>query len=126
MLSRKINNLILLVSIALGATLTVSFAEEGPLSTLAESREQLELAKLRHEIIKLEIENKKLRNEWDTIVGLAPFLTSLVALLGVFITLWKHLSEQSRQRDLDRKNIEEIELRLLADRRAYQNDGADA
>jgi len=126
MLSRKINNLILLVSIALGATLTVSFAEEEPLSTLAESREQLELAKLRHEIIKLEIENKKLRNEWDTIVGLAPFLTSLVALLGVFITLWKHLSEQSRQRDLDRKNIEEIELRLLADRRAYQNDGADA
>ena len=111
MLSRKIINLILLVSIALGATLTVSFAEERLPSTLAESREQLELAKLRQEIRKLEIENKKLRNEWDTIVGLAPFLTSVVALLGVFITLWKHLSEQSRQRDLDRKNIEADRIR---------------
>lgn len=111
MLTRNIINLILLVSIAFVAAQTMSYAEEGPPATLAESREQLELAKLRQEIKKLEIENKKLRNEWDTIIGLAPFLTSVVALLGVFITLWKHLSEQSRQRNLDRKNLEDDRIR---------------
>jgi uncharacterized protein YjbI with pentapeptide repeats len=111
MLSRKIINLILLVSIALEAAFTVSFAEGERPATLMESREQLELAKLRHEIKKLELENEKLSDEWDTIVGIAPFLASIVALLGVFITLWKHLSEQSRQRDLDRKNLEADRIR---------------
>lgn len=101
------------VLMAFVAMQTMSFTEESPPNTIADSKAQLELAKLKQEVKKLEIENRKLSDGWNTIIGLAPFLTSVVALFGVFITLWKHLSEQSRQRDLDRKNMEEDRRRRL-------------
>ena len=83
MLPKKIINFILFVSIAVGAALTLSFAEGEQPENQMESREQLELAKLKQEIKKLELENKKLSGGWGTIVGIAPFLTTIVALLGV-------------------------------------------
>ena len=110
-LPKKIIIFVLFVSIFQGAALTLSFAEgEQPVNQM-ERREQLELVKLKQEIKKLELENKKLSDGRGTIVGIAPFLTAIVALLGVFITLWRHLSEQRRQRDLDRKNLQTDRIR---------------
>jgi uncharacterized protein YjbI with pentapeptide repeats len=110
-LPKKIIIFVLFVSISQGAALTLSFADgEQPVNQM-ERREQLELVKLKQEIKKLELENKKLSDGRGTIVGIAPFLTAIVALLGVFITLWRHLSEQRRQRDLDRKNLETDRIR---------------
>lgn len=127
-MTRNLIKIILWVLIVFAAAQTMVLAGEGSSGPNSESLKQLESAKLRQEIKKLEIENQKLGNNWSTIIGLAPFLTSVVALFGVFITLWKHLSEQSRQRDLDRKNLEDDRIRRFNDKfnSIVENLGSDS
>jgi uncharacterized protein YjbI with pentapeptide repeats len=69
-------------------------------------REELELKKLSLENTRLQLENKKIDSCWTTAISLAPFITTIVSILGVLITLSKHLSEQTRQRSLDRTQVE--------------------
>ena len=91
--------LALIALVALTPGCAVSAAEDPVKSELQEE-------KLRQEITKIRLENEKLDSRWSTAISLAPFLTSLVALFGVLITLSKHLSEQTRQRALDRDHLE--------------------
>ena len=94
------------ISIALLLTFLISASNHVSAAVGHSNREELELAKLRQEIARMQLENEKLDSGWSTAIGLAPFFTSIVALFGVLITLSKHLSEQSRQRSLDRDHLE--------------------
>ncbi len=69
-------------------------------------REILEIDKLQQEVLKLQQENDNIRNPWRSILSNPTWIASFVALLGVFVTLWKQLSESRRQQELDRRQRE--------------------
>jgi len=76
----------------------------------AKSKETLEAEKLGHENEKLEQEAIKLRLENENLK--TPFssngalITAFIAFFGILVTIWKQLTDSSRQRDLDRKQQE--------------------
>lgn len=72
----------------------------------SKSRETLEIEKLRQEVFKLQLENENLKSPWTKFSLNAAFITAIVALLGVFATIWKQLAESKRQRDMDRRQRE--------------------
>ncbi len=72
----------------------------------SQMKEILETEKLQQEVLKLQHENKKLKNPWAKLSPEPAFITAIVALMGIFLTYWKHLSETKRQRDLDRRQRE--------------------
>jgi len=59
--------------------------------------QELRNEKLRQEILKLQLENEKLKNFWGVLPSYGTFLTALVAVTGVIVTIWKHI----RQREKD-------------------------
>jgi uncharacterized protein YjbI with pentapeptide repeats len=66
----------------------------------------LERQKLEAEIAKLRRDADKIDHEEGLVgdvVDLAPLITALVALGGLIATFWKQISENSRQRQLDRE-----------------------
>jgi len=67
------------------------------------SKETIEIEKLRQEVLKLQLENENIRSPWAKFSSNAAFITAIVAFLGVFVTIWKQLEESSRQKVLDRK-----------------------
>lgn len=69
------------------------------------SREALETEKLRQEVIDLRQKNQRSGGIW-AFLPFAPFLTALVAVAGVLITLWKQITEANRQKELDRAERE--------------------
>ena len=69
------------------------------------SCEALETEKLRQEVIDLRQKNQRSGGFW-AILPFAPFLTALVAVAGVLITLWKQITETNRQKELDRDERE--------------------
>ena len=81
----------------------VTQAASGP---VVSANAKLEREKLATEVEKLHDEDVKLDDERGLIgdlVRLAPFITALVALGGLFITLSKQMAEGRRQRELDRE-----------------------
>ena len=63
------------------------------------TREQLNDEKLRQEILKFEDERQ--RQTFDRFTSYGSFITTLVALIGVAITLWKTSEDNKRQHNLD-------------------------
>jgi uncharacterized protein YjbI with pentapeptide repeats len=116
--------LICLVTLfALGASsaaLVVSMTRDHVPSTATVTVSSTGLAdqKTRAEIAQLRAETRKLNSDRSFFVQngaiLAGLLTGLVAVAGFFLTLWKQIAEQSRQRDADRKQRDlEIDQREL-------------
>lgn len=75
-----------------------------PLQTM--NPQELQNEKLRQEILKLQLENKKLNSFWRLLSPYATFLTALGAIIGVSATIWKQINERSRQQGLDRRQSE--------------------
>ncbi len=73
-------------------------------SSQSMSQTELESEKLRQEIRQLEIENNRLNSPWQTVSSYATLLTAIVAVAGVFITIWKQFLE--RQRDREQRETE--------------------
>src|SRR6266478_6149049 len=61
-------------------------------------RQALDQEKLRQEIKKLELENQKLSGWRGFFSSNAAFLTSIVAMIGVIIAIWKQVDENKSRR----------------------------
>lgn len=64
--------------------------------------QELQNEKLQQELLKLQAEVKKLNSFWGRLLDWVPFITALVALIGVLFTIWRQRKEMSRQQELDR------------------------
>ncbi len=71
----------------------------------------IEREKIEQEVLKLRLENERSSSWWGRFLTLAPLITALVALLGVFITLWKQMGEMSRRRSEEMRLREQDSLR---------------
>jgi uncharacterized protein YjbI with pentapeptide repeats len=95
------------IVVALIASLTIAGSTGMPMLAAAQSDDaSLTSKKLHAEVEKLEAEVEKLDDErgWVAdVIRLAPFITAIVALAGLLITLWKQRAETNRQRTLDRE-----------------------
>lgn len=68
-----------------------------------QQKETLEIEKLKQEVIKLQTENENIKSPWMKISSNAASIMAIVALIGVFVTIWKQLIDNKRGRELDRK-----------------------
>lgn len=68
------------------------------------SRAELEDEKLRQEIAQLTLENERLSSSWQVFSPFTTLLTAIVAVAGVFVTIWKQFDE--RQRDRQQREFE--------------------
>ena len=91
---------------ALGATDDLSTKSEQELTRL----------KLVEEVEKLERENDEADGLSGFLVGIAPFVTALVAVGGLLATFWKQNSDQRGQRERDRREARAERGRRLEDR----------
>ena len=78
------------------------------LSTMGAS--ELSNEKLRQEILKLKAERQQIddlrqRQHLNLLTSYGSFITALVAVVGVIITIWRTSNENARQRKLDRKQL---------------------
>ncbi|SFM21531.1 Pentapeptide repeat-containing protein [Marinobacter zhejiangensis] len=78
--------------------------------------QQLEAMKLEREIARLEQEIALNSGGWRRFVQSAPFITAIIALLGVFVTVWRQMTESSRQREVDRRQLESEQVRRFDER----------
>jgi uncharacterized protein YjbI with pentapeptide repeats len=85
-----------------------SIAED---TTPTASIEMLQKAKLEREIEKLQTEIQAASSGWAKFTQIAPFITAIIALAGVFVTARKHISESNRQREADRRQLERERVR---------------
>jgi len=101
--------------LALGASsaalvFSITRDHAGPAATVTVSSTPLANEKLRAEIAQLRAETRKLNSDRSFLsengAVLAALLTGIVAVSGFFLTLWKQISEQARQRDADREQRE--------------------
>lgn len=69
-------------------------------------KEELETKKLQMEVDNLQLKNESLQSPWSKLSENAAFFTAIVALLGVFATVWKQLTDKKRQQELDRRQRE--------------------
>jgi uncharacterized protein YjbI with pentapeptide repeats/flagellar basal body-associated protein FliL len=67
------------------------------------TKSNLEEEKLRQEVVKLQIENRKANSILVLLVSNAGLLTALLAIVGAVVTIWKQIEERSRQQKLDRQ-----------------------
>jgi len=63
------------------------------------NQEQLENEKLRQEVLKLQLENQKQSSLWELLPSYATIITTLVAVIGVFVTIWRQMNERQRDRE---------------------------
>jgi uncharacterized protein YjbI with pentapeptide repeats len=84
-----------------------SVVGKDPLQSM--SQQELQDEKLRQEILNLQLENKKRSSFWELLPSYATIVTTLVAVIGVFVTIWRQINE----RELDRKQREDESLRRL-------------
>jgi uncharacterized protein YjbI with pentapeptide repeats len=103
------------------------------LSTM--TQQELQIEKLRQEVLNIQLENERMGSFWDRISPTATILTAFVAVAGVLITIWRQTTENRRQkeqdlnqRELDRKQREIESLRRLDDKftSIVANLGADS
>ncbi|MBN1266498.1 MAG: pentapeptide repeat-containing protein [Anaerolineales bacterium] len=94
-------NVVLAVCLALSLR-TALPARQAALTEAASqtmSQAELESHKLRQEIRQLEIENDRQSSPWQTFSSFATLLTAIVAVAGVFLTIWKQFLERERDRE---------------------------
>lgn len=98
---------LIVLNIVLGTSLlfTLRNADEdqqgGTSQTSIEKMSSDELAteKLRQEVTQLQIQTERLNSPWQTVSSYATFITAVVAVAGVFLTVWKQFSERERDRE---------------------------
>ena len=81
------------------STYQVQEAEKGIEDLEAMTKAELEAEYLRQDTRQLMIENNQLVSPWQQISSYATVFTVIVALLGVFTTIWKQFSEQRQDRE---------------------------
>jgi uncharacterized protein YjbI with pentapeptide repeats len=73
------------------------------LPILALADDQLAAEKLRQEVIALALANHGAARLLGQLPPIATFVTALVAVVGVFVTVWRQMDESRRQREQDRR-----------------------
>jgi uncharacterized protein YjbI with pentapeptide repeats len=58
----------------------------------------LETEKLRQEVRQLTLENERLAGSWQAFSSFATLLTAVVAVAGVFVTIWRQFEERRKDR----------------------------
>jgi len=66
-----------------------------------ESKEGLEIEKLKQEVLKIQLENENLKSSWTKFSSNSAFIMAIVALIGVFGTIWQQFRDSRRQRRND-------------------------
>ena len=66
-----------------------------------ESKEALEIEKLKQEVFKIQLENENLKSSWTKFLSNSAFFMAITALIGIFVTIWKQLAETNRLKELD-------------------------
>jgi uncharacterized protein YjbI with pentapeptide repeats len=84
------------LTLTFGLSSTASGAQP---STSTTQNTSLEQAKLRQEIRKLELENERTSSLLGGFLALAPFITALVAIVGISLTIWKQIGENAKDRE---------------------------
>ncbi|BDV43587.1 hypothetical protein GURASL_25100 [Geotalea uraniireducens] len=97
---------IILVGTAALAAPAVARAAATTAVPAGKGNEALETEKLAQEVANLKLQNDSLRSPWTKLSANAAFMTAVVALLGVFVTIRKQQTENRRQRELDREQRE--------------------
>ncbi len=113
---KKVSLVILLVILAVmlaiwiglmvRSTYQVQETEKGIEHLEAMTKAELEAEYLRQDTRQLMIENNQLVSPWQQISSYATVFTVIVALLGVFTTIWKQFSE--REQDREQREAESI------------------
>jgi uncharacterized protein YjbI with pentapeptide repeats len=85
-------------------------------------KQKLEEDKLRQETIKLQLENSALSSRWTLLLSYSTLATVLVAIVGLIATLWRQVSESSRERTLDRLQRERDREQKELDRQQREDD----
>ena len=115
---------VLVFTVLVGAALAPSVRPQPSPSPTAESvKQKLEEEKLRQEIIKLQLENKALSSRWTLLLSYSTLATVLVAIVGLIATLWRQVSESSRERALDRLQRDRDREQKKLDRQQREDDG---
>lgn len=86
------------IILSVRSTALVRETEQGIEALMAMESDELTNEKLRQEIRNLIIENNQLVSPWQQISSYATVFTVIVAIIGVFTTIWKQFSEQQRDR----------------------------
>jgi hypothetical protein len=73
-------------------------AEAASFDIQALDKERLETEKLRQEVRQLRLENERLTSFWGAFSSFATLLTAVVAVAGVFVTIWKQFDEREKDR----------------------------
>jgi uncharacterized protein YjbI with pentapeptide repeats len=128
MLPRTENQLkwfVLVFTVLLWAALAPSVRPQPSPSPAAETpvKQKLEEEKLRQETIKLQLENRALSSRWTLLLSYSTLATVLVAIVGLIATLWRQVSESSRERTLDRLQRERDREQKELDRQQREDDG---
>jgi uncharacterized protein YjbI with pentapeptide repeats len=79
----------------------------------------LETEKLRQEVTQLQIENENATSPLQKYSSYATLLTAIVAVVGVFVTIWKQFTERQRDREQreteSRRRLDEKFSSIIAD-----------
>ncbi|GAG71227.1 unnamed protein product, partial [marine sediment metagenome] len=73
------------------------------------SQQELQNEKLRQDILKLRLENKKISSFLEPFSSYGTLITALVAITGVIVTIWRQIAQQ----EADRRQRENESLRRL-------------
>jgi uncharacterized protein YjbI with pentapeptide repeats len=118
---------ILLVIVAAVSGPASAAAQPPPTGNPAATRAELENDKLSEEIRKLELENDNQDSKREKVLAFAPFVTALVAVVGVVLPIWTLSRERNRQLELDRQQRErELEQQRIESQRRFDEQFAKA
>lgn len=78
-------------------------AQDQTAPTPRTERQRLEEEKLRQEIVKLQLENRRLDRWGELLLPYGTLFTVLVGAGGLIVTFWKQINENARQREMDRQ-----------------------
>lgn len=104
-----IAGMFVLIIVILGILLAMALRSSNEIQSLLALNQQvdsmndseLQTEKARQELVQLQLENEKTSDLWSILPSYATLLTAIVAVIGVFVTIWKQISENKRQRELD-------------------------
>lgn len=102
-----VGTVLIILNIVLGISLIFTLRNAGDnqqksvTQTIVENMtdDELETEKLRQEVAQLQIETERLNSPWQVISSYATLITAIVAVAGVFLTVWKQFSERERDRE---------------------------
>lgn len=107
-----------------GSVLAQSPAASPADQTPTAEQQRLQEEKLRQEITKLQLENRKLGGWGETLLSYGTLLTAAAAVGGLIATFWKQINENSRQKKEDvqqrQRDLDQQKLNLQEQERSRQ------